>query len=70
MANMSYCRFENTLADLRDCERNMDETYDMDRREAIARKHLIELCRDIAEQFEDVDLDEELADILDEDNES
>ena len=26
MANMSYCRFENTLKDLRDCYKDMSET--------------------------------------------
>jgi len=26
--NMSYCRFENTLADLRDCDRSMHDGED------------------------------------------
>lgn len=29
MANMSYCRFENTANDLRDCVDAMEEAYDM-----------------------------------------
>ena len=30
MANMSYCRFQNTLNDLRDCVYAMDEAYDFE----------------------------------------
>jgi hypothetical protein len=29
MSNMSYCRFENTLADLQDCLEAMQEVEDM-----------------------------------------
>ena len=29
MANMSYCRFENTADDLRDCVNTMEEAYDL-----------------------------------------
>lgn len=28
MANMSYCRFENTVNDLRDCRDALEEIYD------------------------------------------
>lgn len=48
MANMSYCRFENTLSDLRDCYRSIDDT-DLSEREARFRKNLIELCQLIGE---------------------
>jgi hypothetical protein len=59
MANMSYCRFENTLNDLRDCYRNIDET-DLSRTEAAARKQLIELCQLIAEVADpELEMDEE-----------
>lgn len=30
MANMSHCRFENTVADLRDCEDALDGNVDYD----------------------------------------
>lgn len=30
MSNMSYCRFENTLRDLRDCEDALQEMVDRD----------------------------------------
>jgi len=61
MANMSYCRFENTLRDLRDCYYNLNEG-DLSFDEAAARKELIELCRNVvdeAEEIEEVDFDEE-----------
>ena len=49
MSNMSYCRFENTLPDLADCYEHMDE--DLEGREASARKHIIELCKRIADEY-------------------
>lgn len=42
MGNMSYCRFENTLRDLRDCNRNLDSQ--VSESEHKARKELLELC--------------------------
>ena len=46
MPNMSYCRFENTLAALRDCYENIDND-DLSASEAKARDKLIEICRKI-----------------------
>lgn len=46
MANMSYCRFENTVEDLQDCYDHIDE--EVEGKEASARKRLIKLCVDIA----------------------
>jgi len=37
MSNMSYCRFENTLADLRDCYENLDDNLGENIYEARAR---------------------------------
>lgn len=63
MANMSYCRFHNTLADLYDCKNaledfiNNDENVissDDERRKA---KRLIEVCKEIADNFEESDID-------------
>lgn len=51
MSNMSYCRFRNTLEDLRDCYEHIYET-DLSVEEARARKQLIELCKEIAEECE------------------
>ncbi len=50
MGNMSYCRFENTLADLRDCADNMDESLPTDE-EVRARRLLIKLCVRIANDY-------------------
>lgn len=50
MSNMSYCRFINTLEDLRGCYENMEETK-ISEEELKARKRLISLCCDIAEDF-------------------
>lgn len=60
MSNMSYCRYRNTLMDLQDCEEALQEEIDNDviledelgSDELRARKHLIQLCKDIAEMFE------------------
>ena len=49
MANMSYCRFENTYDDLRDCYRNMDD--DLSESEEKYRTLLIKLCEDIANYY-------------------
>jgi hypothetical protein len=45
MANMSYCRFSNTLSDLRDCYEHMNEPLSDD--EARARQRLVEMCENI-----------------------
>lgn len=48
MANMGYCRFENTLADLQDCHRHLHDELSPD--EERARQRLVELARRIAEE--------------------
>jgi len=50
MGNMSYCRFENTLADLRDCQEHMDDK-DLSSEEAKARLRLIRVCSQIEGDF-------------------
>lgn len=52
MSNMSYCRFENTLADLRDCWEHMDD-IPQSASELQARKRMIELCKRIADDYAD-----------------
>lgn len=47
--NMSYCRFYNTLQDLKDCYYNIEDVEDMSLEEKRARKQLIEICMDIAD---------------------
>lgn len=56
MANMSYCRFQNTLPDLRDCYEAMNDGLnlnDMDKDEARACRKLIRLCTRIADDYGD-----------------
>jgi hypothetical protein len=55
MSNMSYCRFENALADLKDCydelsENGLDVLSDRERKYAVA---LLKTCAAIASDFED-----------------
>ncbi len=53
MANMSYCRFENTLNDLVDCLDNISQEAENSRDER-ARKQMIEFL------FENIDFIEDL----------
>ena len=57
MSNMSYCRFHNTLMDLRDCEEYVND-FNLSKEENENRIALIKVCRRIANQFEDEDLEE------------
>lgn len=45
---MSYCRFQNTLEDLKDCFEHITDT-EISEEEEKARKKLIEVCRDVIE---------------------
>lgn len=58
MANMSYCRFQNTLRDLEDCREHITDTQ-LSKEESRARLDLVELCRDIVAEFEEAEMDEE-----------
>ena len=64
MSNMSHCRFENTYKDLFDCKEALDEAgsiqevqKDANRYEFDYVRKLVELCKEITEQYES-DLDE------------
>jgi len=48
---MSYCRFSNTVADLRDCLDNF--TGVESQREAKARLRLFNICKDIVNRYGD-----------------
>lgn len=52
MANMSYCRFANTVADLQDCCDHMDEP-DLSASEQRARRRLIQTAVEIALNYGD-----------------
>jgi len=49
MSNMSYCRFQNTLEDLKDCQAHMDD--DLSLEEDSARDNLIKFCKKISDEF-------------------
>lgn len=51
MSNMSYCRFENTYKDLRDCEVHILD-FDLDENEHAYRKLLLETCRRIIDAWD------------------
>lgn len=60
MSNMSHCRFENTYADLQDCYDALNEAGSIADLQADASQHeqayirkLVELCKDIVEDFGD-----------------
>jgi len=46
MSNMSYCRFENTLGDLRDCREAIEEGNDLSKQEAKFAKKMVQECKD------------------------
>lgn len=52
MANMSYCRFQNTCADLADCLEHIDdEDVSISIKEKVAREELINICVEILERL-------------------
>ena len=52
MANMGYCRFQNTLPDLRDCYENWDDA-ERSEEETKARKWLVNLCKKIVADYDE-----------------
>lgn len=50
MSNMSYCRFQNTRLDLRDCVENFWNINSKE--EHNARKRLVQLAKEIVELYE------------------
>ena len=55
MANMSYCRFSNTVADLNDCHEHLGDG-DLSLEENKARRRLVRLCKLIADDADNLDL--------------
>ena len=51
MSNMSYCRFENTMRDLRDCLRHIAEDAE-NHRDEDSRQEMLELFRTIGEDYD------------------
>jgi len=60
MANMSYCRFENTVRDMRDCINAIEdkETDELSKYEVNALSEFLDLAREIT------NLDHEIEQIL------
>tara|TARA_R100001132_G_scaffold24882_1_gene24588 strand:+ start:527 stop:733 length:207 start_codon:yes stop_codon:yes gene_type:complete len=61
MTNMSYCKFQNTESDLRDCEEFLHDT-NLSEDENRARIDLIMRCKDIAKDFDSEDIEGYFAD--------
>ena len=58
MANMSYCRFQNTYNDLIDCYDNLNGS--LSESEKRYRERLVELCQSIVDEFNpEEDFDDE-----------
>ena len=53
MANMSYCRFENTLSDFYDCLDNLDNINSES--EKRAAKSLYEAATEYIERYEEIE---------------
>jgi hypothetical protein len=53
MANMSYCRFENTYHDMKDCEQALiDDPLDpLSESEERYRRRFIRLCIEVAKSY-------------------
>lgn len=54
MANMSYCRFHNTLIDLRDCYDALDDFDSLSGGELDSAIRLVKLAARIVEDFGDI----------------
>jgi len=54
MANMSYCRFENTFKDLADCEDNWDEG-ELSTSEEKYRAKILRICERIVANYGEAD---------------
>lgn len=53
MANMGYCRFNNTLSDLEDCRDALREGNISSLAEKRKAERLLKVCREIADNFDE-----------------
>ena len=51
MSNMSYCRWQNTLDDLRDCAASLEERESLSREERAAALATLQLCATMLEEL-------------------
>ena len=56
MANMSYCRFPNTLRDLQDIQESLSDDEGISPEQKHSALELLELCAEIAGQFNKSDI--------------
>jgi hypothetical protein len=50
---MSYCRFENTYNDIKECLIAMENEYELSDSEQYYKEKLIKLCTSISEHFDE-----------------
>ncbi len=62
--NMSYCRFRNTLEDLKDCYNALDE--ELSPEEHKARKKLLMLCQTLVQEALDMGATDDIETAADE----
>ena len=60
MANMSYCRFQNTAQDLRDCVNALEDAFDYDdldlsNDETYAMQRMRNLCQKFLDAYEQLE---------------
>lgn len=67
MGNMSYCRFENTLRDLRDCYGAMRDGLELSKSEQESFIAMVELCREVTDMYGGCN-DDDLRDLSKEDD--
>lgn len=58
MANMSYCRFRNTVEDLNDCIDALGFGEIETKEEVRAAKQLIALCQEVVKYYTEEDVDD------------
>lgn len=58
MSNMSYCRFENTVQDLRDCYENWESLVEKETDEESPNEHelraratMLKICQNIVDNY-------------------
>lgn len=56
--NMSYCRFHNTLADLKDCEEALYNSEELTEDETKSAKRLLKICENISNDFTEEDIND------------
>lgn len=61
MSNMSYCRFENTVSDMRDCLDSIHEgaLEDLSPTERASAFEMHEVAGELAEMLKDVSMEDE-----------